>query len=480
MPTLSIRNFALWPKRVGSPKAAVAEKIAPAERKRVRCAEIGEALYEMHLDDGEGKKCLSGFIEGGAFPDQTNEVLYQAELKKRARRPEFDIMSLPPKALARLLAQGLQEEEETVTQEKTAETAETTKAAETELSSQAENKEATLSAFQTWYAEQDGPLDAINNAQTMPDGLEAQKARLLQFKHMLTIARQVGPQDHAVISRQMARMDMSQGVQDPVSFARAFIFDSPNSQISTGVSEAVQTAIADSLGIERPVLDVTTGSEMTDVFEKGVGTRTVRDPDTGELREEPVYLQPGEFETIREGQSIGLTEHGDRAMKFEEEVGDFTVILPDNAGPEDMVMYGLAGQMMSQLHDVNMAEIMFPGHSRMDRGGGVLDIRMPDDFNRTQQLCQIFYGNMAGYNGELLDQSDLDRIPYLMQFQNAKGDAVIGDVNPDQIRADYRRQGLIDTSNQLNWDRFAEMIKANRNGLWTSEQNFGQTARDAA
>ncbi|MEP1520381.1 hypothetical protein [Ascidiaceihabitans sp.] len=157
-------------------------------------------------------------------------------------------------------------------------------------------------------------------------------------------------------------------------------------------------------------------------------------------------------------------------------LGSFTVLLPDNATSEDMVMYGLAGQMMSQLHDVNMAEMMYPGRNMLERGGGVLDIRLPDDFNRTQQLCQIFFDDFAGYDGSLLSQTDLDRIPYLMQFQNIKGDAVIGDVNPEQMRADYQRQGIIDAGGNFDWGKFAGMVEANRFGLWTSEENHARSA----
>lgn len=308
---------------------------------------------------------------------------------------------------------------------------------------------------------------------------EAERSRLQSFNQIMTIADRV-PEDSPIIRQRINQLDMSQGVPDPIGFARAFIFDSPRGQLPSGVSEATQAAIAESLNIARPAVDVTTGSEMTDVFENGVGTRMVRDPETGELREEPIFLEPGEFEDIRDGQSIGLTENGDRAMKFDNEVGDFTAIFPDNATAEDMVMYGLAGQMMSSLHEVNMCEAMFPGHSQLDRGGGMLDIRMPDDFNRTQQLCQIFYGNLAGYNGELLSQPDLDRIPYLMQFQNEKGDAVIGDVNPEQMRADYQRQGIIDAGGNFDWDLFAQMVEANRLALWTGEENFGRAARSNA
>ncbi len=459
----------------------MAEKIAPAEQKRLRCAEIGEALYEMHLDGGDGEKYLATYIDGGAFPDQTNECLFNVEEKKRARRPDFDVTTLPPKALARLLDQGVQIEAETTTEEESAETAMTAEAAavgeesEEEAGTQAaEDKEATLSAFQTWYAEQSGPLDAIQNAHTMPEGLEAQKARLMKFQSMLTIARQVSPQDYTVISRQMAKLDMSQGVQDPVAFARAFVFDSPNSEVSTGVSDAAQNAIAAKLGIVRNQFDVKTGGDVNDIYKKGVGTEKYLD-ENGEVQERPVYLQPGEDVEIRKGQYIGLSDTNEPVMKI---VGEhtYTSDLPDNPTDEDMTMYGMTTQWIAKLNDVNMAEIFFP-HSVMERGGGHIELNMPDDFNRAQRLSQAFFGAMAGYNGELLDQSDLARIPYLMQFQNEKGDAVIGDVNPDQMKADYRRQGLLDKDGALNWTRFAAMIEANRNGLYVSERNYGQAAQ---
>ena len=67
-----------------------------------------------------------------------------------------------------------------------------------------------------------------------------------------------------------------------------------------------------------------------------------------------------------------------------------------------------------------------------------------------------------------------------MQFQTEKGGAVLGDVNPAQMKADYRRQNVLNKDGALNWERFATMIDANRTGLWTGEENFGQTARDAA
>lgn len=414
--------------------------------------------------------------------DQITKILYDHENRQHERgRAAYDVTDEERRRLDRVIKRGMvtaaDQREEMALEEITEEEAEET-ATETQVNAEMEASE---EGYRALLASDE--FRNISNAEKIammsnhPDVPESERAKWQSFGRIMAIAAAV-PEDHAVIATRLNQLDMSQGAPDPLGFARAFIFDSPNSQLSSGVSRATQSAIAETLGIERPALDVVTGSEMTDVFENGVGTRTIVDPETGETREEPIFLQPGEFEEIRDGQSIGLTQAGDRAMRFEEEVGDFTIRLPDNATAEDMALYGLTGQIMSRLHAVNMGEIFFPGRSQLERGGGTLDIRMPGDFHRAQRLSQIFFGGWAGHDGETLDQSDLNRIPYLMQFQNERGDAVIGDVDPERMMADYRQQGLVDASNQLDWDRFAEMVEANRMNLWT-EENFSHTAQAA-
>ena len=351
-----------------------------------------------------------------------------------------------------------------------------TELAEVEVSNR---KVETTDRYAEWRERFATNSEAILAADTLDTGgnekLEAVKQRLLAFRRILVIAKR-NETDAEIVTARLAQVDLSDPLE-PVTFVRAFLFDSPSQP--SGISEATQTAIAEELGIKRPDLDVDTGSEMTDVFEKGVGTRQVRDPETSEIRDEPVYLQPGEFAAIRDGQSLGLTDQGERAMRFEEENGDFTVLLPDNAGPEDMVQYGLAGQMMTALHEMNMVQVFYPGRSDFELGGGVLPIRQPGDFNRTQKLCQIFFDNFTGFDGELLAQSDIDKIPYLMQFHSRRGDHVIGDVNPEQTKADYRAQGVIDKDGNLDLNRFEELVAANRAQLFT-EANFARQAQDKA
>ena len=445
--------------------------------KEARCAQIGEALLTLATTDPDGEQYLAEYLEHTAFPDGTNECLLNFETEKRVDDPNYDVTQEQPRRLAFVLRRGLQASVETVDDVTLAETdaeTETVADVETDVATETEGAWATVSSSPEYQNAKDNAdkIAILLGTEGLPEEI---KVRVQAFSQILAIADRV-PADAPIVRQRINQLDLSQGVPDPVQFVRAFIFDNSTSNLPSGVSEATQQAVAESLGISRPDVEVTTGSEMTDVFEKGVGSQEVRDPETGEIRIETLYLQPGEFAPLNDNQSIGLTESGDRAMRFDEEVGSFTVILPDNATSEDMAMYGLAGQMMSQLHDVNMAEMIYPGRNMLERGGGVLDIRLPDDFNPTQQLCQIFFGEFAGYDGTLLNQSDLDRIPYLMQFQNEKGDAVIGDVNPDQMRADYQRQGIIDANGSFDWDRFAGMVEGNRLGLWTGEENHARSA----
>ncbi len=453
----------------GDTRLAKEAALRDHEAKEVR-KDRHAAIFQFVIDND----CFGHDWEQPDIPDKPIQILAEYEASKRERKPDYDITKKPVKIVARVLEKALKEEAREI---ETAEKAEIVAAEKTETISEivatkikqeavaeAASYESFRNSIKDLPWEEQFNLIAKNEA--MPK-TERDKARTY-------VAIQAAAQteaDAALIASKIEGLPITEGLPDPVSFAQAFIFDSPDSVLSTGVSEATQEAVAELLGIERPAPKVVTGSDMTDLYTKGVGTRTVRDPETGKTREEPVYLQPGEFVAIRKGEALGLTEDGHRALKLDTEVGSFVTLLPDNAGPEDMVQYGLTGQMMSQLHEMNMAEIFFPGRSQMERGGGVLEVRMPDDFNRTQQLCQIFFGAFAGYDGELLNQADLDKIPYLMQFHNRKGDYAIGDVNPEQMRADFRAQGVLDKSNTLNMARFEELVQANRAGLYV-ERNF--------
>jgi len=412
--------------------------------------------------------------------DQLTALFCDHECKQHERgRQEYDVTQEEPRRLSRIIERGMTIEAEAATTDALDAEADAEDEQTADDEEFTETVEATAESYRAAVEELEGQpntskIQALIADERVP---EEYKEQLRAFSQIMTIADRV-PADAPIVRQRINQLDLSQGVPDPAQFARSFLFDGPESHLKSGVSDATQGAIAAELGIVRNEFSVTTGGDINDIYKNGVGTKLVRDPETGELREEPLHLEPGQDVEIREGQYIGLSDTNEPVMKI---VGEhtYTSDLPENPTDHDMTMYGMTTQWIAKLNDVNMAEMFFP-HSVMERGGGHIELNMPDDFNRAQRLSQAFFGAMSGYNGELLDQSDLDRIPYLMQFQNEKGDAVIGDVNPDQMHADYQRQGIIGEDGHLDWDRFATMVEANRNGLYTSEQNYGQTAQAEA
>ncbi|MCT4553646.1 MAG: hypothetical protein N4A53_03075 [Pelagimonas sp.] len=70
-----------------------------------------------------------------------------------------------------------------------------------------------------------------------------------------------------------------------------------------------------------------------------------------------------------------------------------------------------------------------------------------------------------------MTEFDLNKIPYLMQFQNAKGDTVAGDVDPEKMRTDFEQQGIL-VNGEVNWTRFEAMVTANRENTYTAAEDF--------
>ena len=455
-----------------APMQQAKQALETAETVDQRHSQIGAYVTELALNDPEGQKHLGVYLESEAFPDTINACLYDFECEYRERKPGYDLTKESPKRLARILQRGLKAQTKTDGKEQEI-------VSETAKRESAETAEDSLTTYQNAVDSLSGlsnmeKIHELLNNPTYSEVIPAtEKAKLLQFQQVLLIAS-ANEADKAIVTQSLSRIDLSNPpkVQD---FVRAFIFDSPDSHIKSGVSEATQQAIAQQLGIVRHERPVVTGGDMQELFTQGIGTEKYLDED-GKLQERPVHLKAGETVEIRKGQYVGLSETKSPIMKI---VGEhiYTADLPENPTDDDMTEYGLTIQWIAKLNDVNMAEIFFP-HSMLERGGGHLHLHLPNDFHCAQRLCQIFFGGFAGYNGEILDESDLARIPYLMQFQNEKGDHAIGDVNPEQMKADYRRQGLLKKDGSLDWDKFRTMIESNRDSLFGSETNFGLKSQD--
>ncbi len=173
-----------------------------------------------------------------------------------------------------------------------------------------------------------------------------------------------------------------------------------------------------------------------------------------------------------------MDAEGDRVAWVQTEVGEYRTELPDNATDRDMGDIVRTVQLRAKLHALNIAHIVYPDVTIEERGGGEMVVH-PWHRTVTEKFLGIVVSNRALAGNHLLDQTDLNKIPYLMQFHDRKADYGIVDVNPEQTIADYRAQGIIDQSGVFNWERFEALVMANRANLY-SEANFARQALDEA
>jgi len=456
---------------------AVQEHYGAEMDKEARCAEIGSCMLELATTNAEGEKHLAPYLEHKAFPDGTNSVLYDYEVKKRASKPDFDVTSLSPKKLARLLSRKFETEasetkvidrneaEAQVNAEELEARSELVDDKEEEAESSEDKAEGYEAFVQSLAGSNVDKISAMLASHHVP---EAEKAKLRAFQAILDIAAAV-PEDHQIVRSRLNAVDFSRSIPSPRSFATWAIFDSTNAP--TGISEATQNAVAASLGIKRNRYSVQTGGDVNEVFQRGYGTETYID-ENGEEQSRTIPLDPDHEVKIRDNQYLTVDAAGNRKLRLETPVGSYAVQLPDNPTDQDMTEIVASTQMIGLLHNYNLAELLYE-RPIGERGGGAIKLRFPGDFNRTKYLQQIFKGGAAGYNGKVLEQGDIDKIPYLLQFHSSKGDAIRGDVDRDLVVKDFQTQGVLEEGS-INWARFEQLVTANRENMYVAPENFTQ------
>lgn len=243
-------------------------------------------------------------------------------------------------------------------------------------------------------------------------------------------------------------------------------------EASEDFSEAEVETLRRALGAEE--LEVDTGGDANEVFANGM-LETYTDEDGNEQTRQ-VAMQPGDEVEYKNGHRLGVDERGGKYINIRTHVGlQFTSPLPDYPRDQDMGDIIRTAETRALLHTMNMAEAFYPQINFEEVNGGEMVI-YPSDNIITERILGPLLGNRAIEGNALLSQADIHQAQHLLQFQNEKGDAVEGDVNPDQIRAAFQRNGTLTPDGTIDWARYTEMVEANRNGLWVSEENYNQAA----
>lgn len=416
-----------------------------------------------------------GRFDGRYRSEQDAEICgllcqYQAEQRANGK-PDYDIFKIKPRA-AHLTKKLLSNAAENVDE------AEITDEAD-DRSNLANDRDRQRADYRTLkdQFEQDETWAGKSQREKVADILahpatpESVKENWRDFQRMLDIAS-ANKADTALITAQYDQLD----IWNPPSaerFARSFIFDDPGSDIHTGVSAATQAAIAAELGVTLPSGEPKTGGDANDVYTRGA-IETYLDPATGKQRERRVPLPKDQRIPFTDEAELGFDSVGNRTAFVRTKVGAYHTELPENATDRDIGDILRTVQLRAKLHEINIAHIFFPDVTFAERGGGEMVIH-PWHHDITEQFLGTVVGNRALAGNSLLTQSDLDKIPYLMQFHDRKGDYGIADINPEQTVEDYRKQGIIDKGGALDWEQFSALVMANRSRLY-SEANYAAAA----
>ena len=234
------------------------------------------------------------------------------------------------------------------------------------------------------------------------------------------------------------------------------------------IDEAAKDDVIQRLDLPDP--RARTGGDINDIYKNGYGRETYQD-ENGVYHTRQVPLTRNDRVPIGEGQEIGLDDTGGRAIWVETVVGKYSASNPEQASDQDMGSIVRTIQMRASLPGMNMADIFYPDAEVFERGGGTIKIRT-EDYIITEKLRSILIGHEAIDGNKVFSDDDLANIPYLMQFHSRRGDYVTGDVDPVQMREDYRAQGIIDKDGHVDWERFEQLVMANRANMYTAPQDF--------
>jgi len=264
---------------------------------------------------------------------------------------------------------------------------------------------------------------------------------------------------------------------------QAEIYADVFARINAGIADEdrrreVRAQVEAQLGIKSFPAKAKTGGDVNDIYKRGYGVESYID-ENGEVQERKIEIGPGFEAEYKDGHRLGVDAQGDRYISILTTVGRrFKVKLPENALDREMGDIIRTVETRALLHTMNMVKPFYPSVTINEYDGGEMDVQ-PSDYSSTERFLEATLGNRAWAGNALLSTGDANQILYLLQFQNEKSDAVQGDVNPDQIRADFTRQGAMNKDGTIDWERFTSMIEANRNGLFFSEERFGENAQRA-
>jgi hypothetical protein len=208
-------------------------------------------------------------------------------------------------------------------------------------------------------------------------------------------------------------------------------------------------------------IDIKSGTDMKKALDQGRGVKTITDKD-GNTHTEIINYDEDHPAEIQPGQYIYTAENGDKILKINVESGKppLKFILPKQ-NEADMGKVGIMGQVIATMDDYNMANPIFQKGLDINNGGAIR-LYWPKDWVITEKVLNIFFDKTTGWDGGLLSKRQTEQMKYLLQGHAAKGDATRADADDQQSTRDFKKQGIIKPNGEVDWNRFGEIVKFNR------------------
>ena len=391
-----------------------------------------------------------------AIAENVADILLAHQQRKQARDPNYRVGETEtPEDLAMIVDRGMRRRVRQAWEEDV----------EAEKSGEKEKAERDAQAYADWKDQFGGDfVAAVQAADTLPVGeppnpkLAAEQAKLKQFGRILSIAQQVSPADHGIISQRMARLDLSQGVPSAVRFIQTAIFSAPSRP--SGVSDAAQTAIAAEFKLTPR--SIVTGSDYADAMKETktdadgnrVPAYTEKSPLTFGVGVEGYTSDNGEQQFMR-----ATPTHG-HAWKL-----DVTKLTP--------VEKGVAASLLdtwAMMEDAGETDFLID-LTKIDLS--VANAIDPLTLVKTAQIMNALYGGRAGYNGEIIRGSDkLGIIRWQAQLRSPKGDAARGDRNAAMTDDALRGLGIRDENGTIDIDVLQAFGDYSRDN-WFAAPDYG-------
>ncbi|MES9898581.1 MAG: hypothetical protein ABW148_06110 [Sedimenticola sp.] len=398
------------------------------------------------------------------------QVLLARETKMCRLKPEFDITSKSPKYLTRLFKKkfkfevntGVEQREADQTHEEGVKALEkqTTEQDETATEVIKENttkktklRDQTQSEYLADPEKQRKPASE-QMREMLEQGIvtEVNRERFQAFLKIISLAQ--SPEDQIYITQKINAFDLSTGIPDPKQFIRDEIFtpvDDPNPRVSL----ATQERLAAEFGLPHPIDH---GGHLRSAMH---AKQQIVDPKTGETRTLIRYTEDKPLQ-YRAGVIAYVDAQGNEYLKAEtKNSANWPPFEVDGYTENELTLVSEYMQFWVAAEN-NAVRFMqgtfFPDFNTINPNPSRPQLR------QFRQIMNALKGGNEGYDGEIIQDTDMEFINWEMQYLSKWGDMSRGDNDVDTANANMQTLGLKDKEGRLDM----EIVKAF--GIFAQEQ----------